>query len=317
MNFGDFVGNSEVIGRLSTMLSQSRLPHAIIIEGAPGSGRRTLAKMIARAAVCTGDNPPCGRCSCCRAEQAPDISFVLPEKSIIKVDAIRDVRENAYIKPTQSNKRVFIIPDAPLMNPQAQNALLKVLEEPPEAAMFIMTCEYTRQLLGTVVSRSAVFSLTPPERGEAVQYIAAHYPKYSQSEVEAVCDGGTIGEALSKLSGERGYMADAERLASLLGGSELELHLAMRSYERDRTAQKGIAEAMLRIMHDAFTIRSGGVARCPEGDVRHSLARQFTAEQLLALCDACRRASKDCEANMGSLLFITCFSAALCATIED
>ncbi len=317
MSFSSFVGNGEVISRLKSMIEGARLPHALIIEGAEGSGRLTLAKLIARAAACTGDNPPCGRCSSCLAGQSPDVSVVLPDKSAITVDQIRSVREDAYILPNQSAKRVFIIPDAQLMNAQAQNALLKVLEEPPKSAMFILTCNYTRQLLGTVVSRSAVFSLTAPAVDEAVQYILANHPQYEESEVRSACRGGTIGDALDILAGARGYIADGERLAALLLENEIELHKAMKTYERDRSAQKGVAEAMFTVMHDALNMRCGSASPFEQDDVRRLLAASLTAEQLLELCKICRRAAEDCESNMGGGLFITCFCAALFAALEN
>lgn len=317
MSFKGFVGNGEVLSRISNMLKTDRLPHAVIIEGAQGSGRRTLAKMIARAAACTGDNAPCGKCSSCLAGQSPDVTIVLPEKSAITVDQIRAVRSDAYIVPTQSKKRVFIIPNAQLMNAQAQNALLKVLEEPPQAAMFILTCNYTRQLLGTVVSRSAVFSLSAPTTDEAVQYILANHPQYDEGEVRSACRGGTIGDVLGLLAGARGYIGDAERLSALVLQSEIELHKAMKAYERDRAAQKGIADAMFTVMHDGLNIRCGSQSNFDRSDIRHRLATQLTAEQLLKLCEVCRRASADSEANMGGNLFITCFCAALSAAVQD
>ncbi len=317
MIFSNFAGNAEVIGRLTALVQSDRLPHAIIIEGAEGSGRRTLANMLARAAACTGENAPCGKCPSCLASQSPDVSVVIPEKSAITVDQIRLVRNDAYIIPTQSRKRVFIIPNAQLMNTQAQNALLKVLEEPPQAAMFILTCNYTRQLLGTVVSRSAVFSLTAPSVDEAVRYIAANHPQHDIADVKAACQGGTIGDALALLAGARGYIADGERLSALVLGSELELHKAVKVYERDRAAQKGIAEAMFSVFHDALNLRCGSSANISSDDVRRKLSGRLTAEQLLKLCDVCRRASSDSEANMGGSLFVTCFCAALSAAVEE
>lgn len=317
MSLSGFVGNGEVLARINSMLAADRLPHAVIIEGAEGSGRKTLANLIARGAACTGENPPCGKCSSCLASRSPDVTVVTPEKSAITVDQIRQIRGDAYIIPTQSKKRVFIIPNAQLMNAQAQNALLKVLEEPPAAAMFILTCNYTRQLLGTVVSRSAVFSLTAPSADEAIDYITANFPQYDTTDIEAACKGGTIGDALGILAGARGYIADAERLAALVTDSEIELHKAMKAYERDRAAQKGIADAMFSVMHDALNLRCGAKSAADSGDVRRRLAARLTAEQLLKLCDVCRRASADSEANMGANLFITCFSAALSAAVQD
>lgn len=315
MIFSDFVGNSSVKTRLCSMIDEGRLPHAIVIEGPPGSGKKTLARIIAKVAACTGDNAPCGNCSSCLAEDNPDITTVVPEKAEIRVADIRTVRNDAYILPNQSKKRVFIIPEAQNMNAQAQNALLKVLEEPPDSAMFILTCEYTRQLLPTVVSRTAVFTLSAPSAEEAVRYIEENYPQYRHEDVCAACSG-TIGAALDVLSGNRGYVAQAEEVAAMLFGGEIEMHKYMREFEKDRLAQSGIADSLGAIMHDALAIRNGGLRKCSEDDVRVRLSRRFTSGQLLALCEVCERAVSDVEANLNGSLFITYFCAAMFAAIE-
>lgn len=315
MILSDFVGNSPVKARLCSMIEEDRLPHAIIIEGPSGSGKKTLAMIIARVAACMGDKAPCGVCAACTAEDNPDITTVVPEKAEIKVADIRTVRNDAYILPNQSKKRVFIIPEAQNMNAQAQNALLKVLEEPPDSAMFILTCEYTRQLLPTVVSRTAVFTLSAPSAEEVEQYIEKNYPQYGHDEVHAVCTG-TIGAALDMLSGSRGYGAQAEEVAAMLFGGEIEMHKYMREFEKDRLAQSGIADSLGVIMHDALTLRNGGLRKCGEDDVRVRLSRRFTSGQLLALCEACERAAADVEANLNGSLFITYFCAAMFAAIE-
>ncbi len=295
------------------MVAANRLPHAIIIEGAAGSGRRTLAGIIARIAACTGERKPCGVCSACRATESPDISVVEPEKANITVDQIRAMRSEAYIVPNQSAKRVFIIPNAALMNIGAQNALLKVLEEPPATVMFILTCEYTRQLLGTVVSRSSVLSLSAPEQSEVERYITDNYPQYSSEEIGAACVGQTIGAALATLAGGKRYINEAIAAIEALLKSELELHKVMYAFEKDREAQRGICTAMGEIFHAALKMRSGGKVGSPSTDTVERLRRTLTSEQLLRLCETCSRAVADSEANMGGAVFIT----VLCATLSE
>ncbi len=312
MRLADFVGNSGVKQRINDMAMSGRLPHAIIIEGPTGSGRRTLAEIIARIAACTGEHKPCGSCSACRAAESPDITVVEPIKSNITVDQIRAVRSDAYIMPNQSAKRVFIIPDAAQMNTQAQNALLKVLEEPPASAMFVLTCEYTRQLLGTVVSRSAVLTLSPPEHGEAVKFITENYPQYSVDEIESACIGVTIGGALATLSGGKRYINEAGAALEALLVSELELHKSMHAFERDRAAQKGICAAMGELLHAALRVRQGGKCNHSAVQTVEKVSRRFTSEQLLHLYEVCERGVSDSEANMGGAVFIT----VLCATLS-
>ena len=313
MRLSDFVGNSAIKRRIEDMAATDRLPHAVIIEGAQGSGRRTLAGIIARIAACTGEHKPCGMCSACRTSDSPDITTVLPEKASITVDQIRAVRSEAYIVPNQSAKRVFIIPDAALMNIQAQNALLKVLEEPPATVMFILTCEYTRQLLGTVVSRSAVLSLSPPEQEDAERYIAKNYPQYSADEIADACTGTTIGGALAALSGVKRYINEAVAAIEALLTGELELHKFMHAFEKNRDAQKGICTAMGEIFHAALRVRQGGKCNMPVCSAVESLSRRYTSEQLLRMCEVCERGVADSEANMGGAVFVT----VLCASLSE
>lgn len=317
MTLSDFVGNEPLKRHIADAIQSDRLSHAVIIEGQPGSGRRTLARILARTAACTGENPPCGVCSSCRASQPADIHEILPAKGNITVDQIRDLRDMAYIVPNQSKKSVFIIPDAQLMNAQAQNALLKVFEEPPETAMFILTCEHTHQLLSTVISRAWVLSVCVPSPDEVSRYIKENYPQYDAKEIENACTGGTVGEALMRLSGGAGYLADAVKVAECLTTGEMELHVLMHSYEKDRPALKGIVSALRSVIHDALVIRTGGSRHCISGELSERLARRFTPGQLMRLCEVCDGAAEDCDANIGPALFITCFCSSLADIMHE
>lgn len=311
MIFPEFVGNEAVKRRIEAMLSGNRMPHAIVIEGPPGSGRRTLARLLARTVACTGKDRPCGMCAACRNGMGnPDITEVPADTPTVPVDTVRELRNRAYIKATQSAARVFLIPEAQRMNPQAQNALLKVLEEPPEGVMFLLTCDYTRQLLDTVVSRVSVLSLSAPERAEVEEYIASAYPQYDRDAIRRAY-AVTVGATLARLEGQEGYAALAEETARALFGGELALHKRLRPLEKDRAAQKGLAAALEDLCHDALAIRMGAPRDCERENVRRELAGRLTAEQLMELIGVCRRAVGDCDANMSGALLVTDFCARL------
>lgn len=313
--FADFAGNKDTVARLDSMLSTGRVPHAFIIEGAEGTGRRTLANMLARAIACTGENKPCGVCECCRMSENPDIVTVLPDKANITVDRIRAVRDEAYILPNQSDKRVFIIPNANLMNEQAQNALLKVFEEPPERVAFILTCEYSGQLLSTVVSRAAVFKLSPPEIEEAAAYISAKHPEYDRSAVKAdvSAESGNIGRSLVSLSGsDKTELIARQILSCLPERSELALLKALTVLEKDRRLAKSVLGRMEELVCDALALKMGAPKHFAEDDVRKQLAEKFTRAHLLGVAGVCRRAGADCDANCNGSLMVT----NLCACIR-
>lgn len=142
-----------------------RLSHAYIIADPSAGKGKALAQLLAQAYVCSakGDRP-CGVCSDCRKAGGnihPDVIRVsIPEdKRSILVDQVRAMRADAYIRPNEADRKVFIIEDAQTMNDSAQNALLKVLEDGPAYTAFLLLTEYPQQLLPTIRSRCETLSL--------------------------------------------------------------------------------------------------------------------------------------------------------------
>lgn len=214
MNF-PLAGNVRVKDAVTSMISLHRIPHAILIDGDKGTGRHTLARYIAQATVCGKDNAPCGECRSCRVAESgahPDITFISPEegKKFINVGQIRTLRAEAFVKPHMSERRVFVINTAETMNESAQNAFLKVLEEPPEGVVFILVSLSASELLETVVSRCTRLSLVPPDIDTAVGYIAQN-TGFGKELIAAATEetGGNIGAALGILSDGGGEKSDA------------------------------------------------------------------------------------------------------------
>ncbi|MBE6749571.1 MAG: DNA polymerase III subunit delta' [Ruminococcaceae bacterium] len=209
------VGNLKLRDAVLNALSQKHIPHAILIEGEIGSGRHTLANFIARAAVCEGDKIPCESCRGCELQKSgnhPDITVVAPEenKKSIAVAQIRELREDAFIKPHTAEHKVFIIDFADTMNEQSQNALLKVLEEPPQAVKFILIAESKSSLLPTVISRCLCLTLSAPDSESAAEYIKATHD-YSEEDVASALHSSqnNIGKALGLLANEENAQDEA------------------------------------------------------------------------------------------------------------
>ena len=144
------------------------LSHAYLVSGGSADSRGALIARMAAAYLCEGEQPPCGRCRACRKVQAathPDVSRTAPppDKAEIAVDPIRALRAGAYIRPNEGKRKVFILDPADAMNPAAQNALLKVLEEGPAYAAFLLSAEQPGKLLATVRSRCELLALPPEE----------------------------------------------------------------------------------------------------------------------------------------------------------
>ena len=165
MKFDNFYGNEETKEYLSSAFSRKAFPHALLLAGERGIGKRTLADIIARALVCESDadSVPCGNCpSCKKAENGfhPDIIKLDIDSSSHGVDYMRKLKLDALILPNDADRKVYIFNNAEAMTHDAQDAFLKILEEPPSFTFFILLCSSQSDLLPTIVSRTAHITLS-------------------------------------------------------------------------------------------------------------------------------------------------------------
>ncbi|HWG49201.1 MAG TPA: hypothetical protein VN669_05880 [Candidatus Acidoferrales bacterium] len=239
MGFSDFQGNEDVVRRLREMLARDRFPHAVILAGPQGAGKYTLALMLARSMNCLNrsesDGLPdfCGTCENCRkiseaadlearcaeaveareglretdkretrilVQPHPDVLVVPPDppQMMIKVDQVRYVNETIRYKPAEAKRKVFIFSDAAFMK-EAANALLKVLEEPPEFATIFLLARNPGELLPTIRSRCISFTLSALPLADIEKYLAEHRLEWNarQRQLAAKLSGGAIGRARS------------------------------------------------------------------------------------------------------------------------
>lgn len=236
------IGCDRLRESISSLIASGRMPHAIILEGEAGTGKRTLAKYIAKAFVCKNDCPPCEDCRDCHLAEVgthPDIEWIAPEekKKNISVDKIRALKELSYTSAHSAEGRVFIIEKADTMNAPSQNSLLKVLEEPPAKLLFILLSESSNKLLQTVVSRCAVFSLFPPSVEEGVELLLKQGVKQSDAEKALRSEQGNIGKALAVINGNkknRSAKLAEEYLENILCGNSYDALLCTVKMEKDR-----------------------------------------------------------------------------------
>ena len=236
-------GNEKIKTAVLNAISKKRIPHAIIIEGEEGLGKHTLSDFLSMAAVCGEDNAPCKVCKNCHLadiKSHPDISVTLPEegKKNISVAQIRSLKNETFVKPHQAKKRVFVIDGANTMNEQSQNALLKVLEEPPGDIVFILITESKAALLDTIISRCVTFTLSPPEQTLAVEYLKTRTDSQTEEIELAIKEAGcNIGKALNLLSGKsdsKTVSAAKDFLQSILRGDEYSALCACAPFDKKR-----------------------------------------------------------------------------------
>lgn len=177
MNLTRLAGNAPLKRQLELETARRGLSHAYILSGPAGSGKRTLAGLLAAALVCDrrGGALPCLSCAGCRKAEGgihPDIVRVGDDGKDISVAQVRALRADAYIRPNEAERKVYILENAQTMNASAQNAMLKLLEEGPAYAAFLLLAENGGGLLQTVRSRCEELALTPagePEGDEGDQ----------------------------------------------------------------------------------------------------------------------------------------------------
>ena len=196
------IGHEEIIRHLQNAIKTGKISHSYIFAGEPGSGKRLLAGIYAMTLQCeAGGENACGKCESCKraiGKNHPDIIMVKHEKpNTISIDEIREqVVNDVDIKPYSSPHKIYIIPDAEIMTPQAQNALLKTIEEPPEYAVIMLLTSNIDGLLPTIRSRCVRLDLKVVDDGLVKKYLMEHLhiPDY-QAEIDASFAHGSIGKA--------------------------------------------------------------------------------------------------------------------------
>lgn len=220
--FQDIIGQDRIKEHLRSALSTGKVSHAYILNGEKSSGKEFIAKVFAMALQCEkGEAEPCQECHSCRqalSGNQPDIIRVTHEKpNTISVDDIRQqVNNDVGVKPYSSPKKVYIINEAEKMTAQAQNALLKTLEEPPEYAVLLLLTANMDALLPTIQSRCVQLNMKPVPDMLVRKYLCEQLkvPDY-KAEVCVAFARGNIGRAKALASSEDFENIKAEALSLL------------------------------------------------------------------------------------------------------
>lgn len=267
MNFDDIIGQMEVKHTLLNSLLRDRVGHAYIFNGPPGIGKRTVAAIFAGLLLCTDlrEGKACGRCQACLlygGGSNPDFRRTWTEETGIGVDEIREIQGDVAVRPMYSKRKVYIIENADKMTVQAQNCLLKTLEEPPSYVVIILTVSNYEAMLETIRSRSMRLTFKKYTDEQVRQAVRS-----SCAEVNAGMDfitayaGGVIGAAL-ELAGSEEFAVLREKTVDMLAkirGAGLSEVLGFSSFfEENRDSIDLVLEMMAVYYRDLLVARETG-----------------------------------------------------------
>ena len=286
MGFEGLLGNARLKENLRHSVDSGRLSHFYLISGPRGSGKRTLARLLAAAAVCRDGNKPCLACSACRKAMTsnhPDIITVTdPEHKAVAVKIVREYREDVYIKPNEADKKVYIFPQE--LGTEGQNALLKILEEPPSYGVFILLAENPQQILATVRSRCTLLQMESLPKGLLLSQLGKQFPGADQEQLLAAAErsGGYLGQAAELLKEGEVVSGRTKAFAKAFLDSDpvamTRLMVGMEKTKRDQAVEE--VEQWLHLLQNALSCRSGLPAVTQE---IKQLSRQDPAKLLCAI----------------------------------
>lgn len=321
MKLTNFIGNEKVIDRLSKLMESGRFPHALIIEGEEGIGKKTLAKDIACALVCRGDDKPCGECSQCKKAIAaihPDISEYIPAGTAnsFHVDTVRNIINDAYVQPNEADYKIYILANAHCMNQNAQNALLKILEEPPKYVVFILTTNSKSALLSTVLSRSVCVSLEGVDIERAANYITSHCENvdYNTAKKTVETFNGNIGKAIDSLQDSKtSELVDVcnKICKALTTSNEYEMMTLCSVFQKDRQGVVFACDLLKSIFRDALFARESSEHISGQEESAALLKSSLSRQSLIKLINTCDELKSTALSNANNALLITKFCYSL------
>ncbi len=299
------LGNAALKASLGSAFRADRISHSYLISGPAGSGKHTLAAILAAAMQCTaGEQRPCGVCLQCRKvfdNVHPDVITVDdPEKKTVPVDLIRRARSDLYILPNEGRRKVYVIPRANDMNASAQNALLKVMEEPPSYGAFLLLSDNPEKLLPTIRSRCVSLRLSPLSAAEAIPALRAAFPDRSPEAVRTAWEraGGFYGPAADALRDTQTVSPQSQRFADCFARRDrlglTELIASMERYKREQL--QPVLTDWIELLADAIRVRAGLPG---SSDAAGQLGRSRTVRELLEAVRRIQEALELLQDNVG------------------
>ena len=303
MGFEALLGNEQLKENLISSLSRGHISHFYLLSGPEGSGKKTLARLMGAAILCRGTHKPCMNCIACKKVMDgnhPDYIIVDdPEKKTVSVDTVREARADMYVQPNESDHKIYVFPRAQDLGIPGQNALLKVLEEPPQYGVFLLLTDNPDKLLPTVRSRCTELSLRPLSEKLLKQQLSARFPDADPEDLEAAAlrSGGFLGQALALLENGTGAEPQTEAFAAAFAEkNSLQLTRTLVPLEKwKRDPLYDLLKQWLELLEEALICRSGVRTVSP---LSRKLASARSSLELYEAAEIIRKSADYLQSNV-------------------
>ena len=311
MGFESLLGNQRLKENITAAISRGRISHFYLISGPKGSGKRTLARLLSAAILCRNAQSPCFSCAACRkvmGDSHPDLITVEdPEHKNVAVKIVREIREDMFVRPNEADHKIYVFPQE--LGVEGQNALLKILEEPPSYGVFMLLTDNPEKLLPTVRSRATELRMESLPENLLQKKLRQDFPEVDEQTLTAAISrsGGYLGQAIrllqdgSAVSPQTSAFAESFMKKDAVG--LVNVLAPMQKWKRDQLQAE--LEQWTQMLQQALACRSGAQVLLP---MARELGAQRSSAQILTALRNLQKATEYTQGNVSP--------AAVCGWLE-